>query len=128
MLGHAIALVCGYAALTISGLVDRPPDANIQVELARVLSAGLALGLTSFILILAGVDHPPAGATTLIVALGLITHPWQLVVMELAGGVLLLQAIALNALIGLPVPKWNGFRPGSFPRGNGYEPGTRVTD
>jgi CBS domain-containing membrane protein len=118
MLGHAIALVCGYAALTISGLVDRPPDANIQVELARVLSAGLALGLTSFILILAGVDHPPAGATTLIVALGLITHPWQLVVMELAGGVLLLQAIALNALIGLPVPKWNGFPPGRFPRGN----------
>jgi CBS domain-containing membrane protein len=118
MLGHAIALVCGYAALTVSGLVDRPPDANIQVELARVISAGLALGLTSFVLILVGVDHPPAGATTLIVALGLITHPWQLVVMELAAGVLLLQAIVLNALTGLPVPRWKGFPPNSSRRRN----------
>lgn len=116
MLGHAIALLCGYAALTVSGLVDRPPDANIQVELARVISAGLALGLTSFVLILADIDHPPAGATTLIVALGLITHPWQLVVMELAAGVLLLQAIVLNALSGLPVPRWNGFPSGSSAR------------
>lgn len=113
MLGHAIALVCGYFALVVSGLVDRPPDADIPVEWARIVSAGVALGLTSFTLILFDIDHPPAGATTLIVALGLITQPWQLVVMEIAAGVLLLQAIFLNMQTGIPVPGWRGFPPES---------------
>lgn len=98
MLGHAVALVCGYFALIVSGLADRPPDAAVEVELARVIAAGLSLGLTCFFLVLLKCDHPPAGATTLIVSLGLITQPWQLVVMEIAVGVLLLQALALNAL------------------------------
>lgn len=113
LLGHAIALICGYFALTISGLVDRPPTVEVQVELARIISASLALGLTCFFLVLLKIDHPPAGATTLIVALGLITHPWQLVVMEIAVGVLLLQAILLNTLIGVPLPGWGekGSRP-----------------
>ncbi|MBC2593186.1 HPP family protein [Ruficoccus amylovorans] len=99
LLGHAIALVCGYFALTVSGLVDRPPDVAVQVEWARILSAGLSLGLTCFFLVLFKIDHPPAGATTLIVSLGLITQPWQLVVMEVAVGVLLVQALVLNALV-----------------------------
>jgi len=108
LFGHAIALVCGYFALWASGLIDRPPDAEVQVEIARVVSAAASLGLTCFFLVISNVNHPPAGATTLIVALGLITQPWQLVVMELAVAVLLVQAILFNVLAGVPVPGWRG--------------------
>ena len=108
LLGHAIALVCGYLALHVAGLVDRPPTLEVQVEMARIVAAGLALGLTCFFLVWLGIDHPPAGATTLIVSLGLITQPWQLVVMEIAVAVLLVQALALNALAGIPWPGWSG--------------------
>lgn len=111
VLGHAIALVCGYLAFTVSGLIDRPPTLEAAVDMAHITAAALSLGLTCFLLVLLGIDHPPAGATTLIVALGLITHPWQLLVMEIAVVVLLLQAIAINRLFGLPVPRWNGFAP-----------------
>ena len=36
-------------------------------------------------LILLRVPHPHAGATTLIVSLGILTSPWQLAVLMLAG-------------------------------------------
>lgn len=109
VLGHAIALLCGYFALTVSGLIDHPPSVEVAVDLAHITSAALSLGLTYFFLVLLRIDHPPAGATTLIVSLGLITHPWQLIVMEIAVVVLLAQAIAINRHFGYGVPSWNGF-------------------
>lgn len=111
ILGHAIALLCGYLAFRVSGLIDRPPTLEAAVDFAHITSAALSLGLTCFFLVLFRIDHPPAGATTLIVALGLITHPWQLVVMEIAVAVLVLQAIAINRLFGCPIPSWDGFTP-----------------
>lgn len=98
MLGHAIALVCGYFAFRVSGLPAGPDAMAQSIAWAHVAAAGIALGLTCFFLVLFKIDHPPAGATTLIVALGLITQPWQLAIMEIAVGVLLIQAILLNKL------------------------------
>ena len=49
----------------------------------------------------------PAGATTLIISLGILTHPWQLVVLMIAIILLTLQAIAINRLFGMPLPLWS---------------------
>jgi hypothetical protein len=53
-----------------------------------------------------GVPHAPAGATTLIVALGLMRTPAQLAVLMLAVVAMLVLAFALNRLAGLPYPAW----------------------
>ena len=51
--------------------------------------------------------HPPAGATTLIISLGILTKPWQLLLLLVAVVLLTLQAFAINRLAGIPYPLWN---------------------
>ena len=44
------------------------------------------------------VSHPPAGATTLIVSLGIISQPKALVIIEVAVVLLTAQALVINRL------------------------------
>ena len=53
------------------------------------------------------VSHPPAGATTLIISLGIISKPRELVIIEVAVFLLVAQALVINRLAGLPYPLWN---------------------
>jgi CBS-domain-containing membrane protein len=55
----------------------------------------------------ARVPHPPAGATTLIVSLGILHEPWQLAVLMLAVFLLVLQGFGINRLAGIPYPVWS---------------------
>lgn len=66
----------------------------------------LSLALTGAVLLLLRASHPPAGATVLIVSLGLLETPAELA-MILAGVVLLTVASwAINRALGMPVPIW----------------------
>ena len=67
----------------------------------------LALAATGALMILLGVVHPPAGATTLIISLGFITTPAHLGVIEIAVALLALQALASNRLVGIDYPLWS---------------------
>ena len=58
-------------------------------------------------MVLLDVSHPPAGATTLIVSLGIISKPLELVIIEIAVFLLVAQALAINRLAGLRYPWWN---------------------
>lgn len=58
-------------------------------------------------MILLRVSHPPAGATTLIVSLGLISRPRDLLILEIAVVLLAALAIGINRLAGLPYPLWS---------------------
>jgi len=51
-------------------------------------------------------SHPPAGATTLIVSLGIISQPKELVIIEAAVFILVAQAFVINRLAGLAYPIW----------------------
>lgn len=104
--GHAIGIVCGYAALMITGLTDAPPAMVEGVSLARVMAAALSLAGTGALMILFKAAHPPAGATTLIISLGIITQPQYLLVIEIAVALLTLQAIVINRLAGIDYPLW----------------------
>lgn len=104
--GHAIGIACGYAALWITGLEHAPPALATGVDPHRVLAAALSLSLTGCLMILLKAAHPPAGATTLIVSLGIVTKPAYLVLIEVAVALLALQAIAINRLAGLDYPLW----------------------
>jgi CBS-domain-containing membrane protein len=105
--GHAIGAAAGYLALVVFGLTDDAPALASSVTGARVGAAALSLGLTSGAMVWARVPHPPAGATTLIVSLGILREPEQLAVLMLAVVLLLAQGFAINRIAGIPYPAWS---------------------
>lgn len=104
--GHAIGILCGYGALWLFGLQHAPPAMATGVSAARIGAAALSLASTGALMILLKAAHPPAGATTLIISLGIVTQPFNLVVIEIAVAILTLQAIAINRLAGIDYPLW----------------------
>jgi CBS-domain-containing membrane protein len=113
--GHAIGILCGYGALWVTGLRDADAVSTAGVDAARVLAAALSLAATGALMILAKAAHPPAGATTLIISLGIVTRPLHLLILEAAVALMVLQAIALNRLAGLDYPLWSPRSPSSSP-------------
>jgi CBS-domain-containing membrane protein len=105
--GHAIGAAAGYFALVVFGLQHAGPALTTGVTWSRVGAAAISLGLTSGIMVWARVPHPPAGATTLIVSLGILHEPWQLAVLMLAVFLLVLQGFGINRLAGIPYPRWS---------------------
>jgi CBS domain-containing membrane protein len=106
ILGHAIGLICGYAAFALAVASSPPFGMHPGVHAARVLAAALSLSATGALMALFRVSHPPAGATTLIVSLGIISQPRELVIIEVAVILLTAQAFAINRLAGIPYPLW----------------------
>lgn len=104
--GHLIGAVAGWLSLAVFGLLAAEPAVAVGVSAARVGAAALSLGLTSGAMVLLRVPHPPAGATTLIVSLGLLRTPAHLLVLMAAVALLAVQAIVINRLAGLPYPLW----------------------
>jgi CBS-domain-containing membrane protein len=113
--GHAIGAAAGYLSLVVFGLTDAAPALASEVTTARVGAAALSLGLTSGAMVWAGVPHPPAGATTLIVSLGILREPEQLVVLMVAVALLVVQGFVINRLAGIPYPVWRPVPPPSAP-------------
>ena len=104
--GHAVALVCGYAALWVTGLQHAGPAIVTELGWTRILAVALSLATTGALMIRLNVPHPPAAATTLIVSLGLVTRPEYLVMLEAGVALLVLQAIIINRLTGVRYPLW----------------------
>jgi CBS-domain-containing membrane protein len=104
--GHLIGSIAGFTSLVLFGLRDAGPAIATGVDGPRVAAAALSLGLTSGLMILLKVPHPPAGATTLIISLGVMSSIEQIAVLMAAVVLLTLQAMAINRLAGLPYPLW----------------------
>jgi len=107
ILGHAVGLVCGYSAFVFTGAGAQPFGTHQGIFWPRILAAALSLSVTGALMVLLDVSHPPAGATTLIVSLGIISKAQELVIIEVAVFVLVAQALVINRLAGLPYPLWN---------------------
>ncbi|MGH2826914.1 MAG: HPP family protein [Actinomycetota bacterium] len=108
--GHLIGVASGYLSLLVFGLTDAGPALAEGVTAGRVGAAALSLGLTAGVMAWLRVPHPPAGASTLIVSLGILSTPSQLVVLMLAVVVLIAQGFAINRLAGIPYPLWGPSR------------------
>ncbi|MBX7161828.1 MAG: HPP family protein [Acidimicrobiia bacterium] len=105
--GHAIGAAAGYLSLVVFGLTNAPPALTTSVTWDRVGAAALSLGLTAGVMVWLGVPHPPAGATTLIVSLGILATPWKLGVLMIAVFLLVVQALVINRLAGIEYPIWS---------------------
>jgi CBS-domain-containing membrane protein len=104
--GHLIAIAAGYASLVAFGLRHATPALTGGVTPAWVGSASMSLALTSGLMIWLRVPHPPAGATTLIVSLGILPRPIQLLALFVAILLLVLQGLVINRISGIPYPVW----------------------
>ena len=113
--GHAIGIVCGYGSLLLVGLHHAAPATVVGVDFHRILAAALSLASTSALMILLKSAHPPAGATTLIISLGIMTKPINLLILMCAVVLLTTQAFIINRLAGIDYPLWN---PRRDPTGN----------
>ncbi len=111
VLGHLIGVGAGWGSLVLFGLRDVGPAISIGVGEPRIAAAALSLGLTSGLMVLFKTPHPPAGATTLIISLGILRSAGQMVVLMAAVVLLTLQAIAINRLAGTPYPLWSTREP-----------------
>jgi hypothetical protein len=103
--GHLIAVLAGYLALAIFGLTTTPSDLS-NVTAPRIGAVTVCLCLTLSLMVWLNVPHAPAGATTLIVGLGLMRTPAQLTVLMIAVVLMIAQGIAINRLAMLPYPLW----------------------
>lgn len=103
--GHLIGVLAGYLALVVFGLTAVGPELD-DVTWPRVGAVTLSLCLTLSLMIWLRVPHAPAGATTLIVALGLMRTPAQLVVLMVAVVLMILQGLVINRMAGLAYPWW----------------------
>jgi hypothetical protein len=92
VLGHLLGLAAGFAAVFLLGAYNDPvPLVDKQITWARVGAAVVALGLTSLLTLLLRAQHPPAGATTLLTALGSIKTTQDAI--NLTIGVLIVSTI-----------------------------------
>jgi CBS-domain-containing membrane protein len=112
LIGHLVALLAGYGFLVGCGLADAPSVLQTGMSVSRVVAAAGSLAVTALVLVVVRATHPPAGATTLIVSLGLLRTPSQLVVA--ACSVVILTAVdwLFNRITGQAMPVWSAARDG----------------
>jgi CBS-domain-containing membrane protein len=110
IIGHTVGTVVAFFWLNVFGLVGDPSAIVAGFTAGRVACVALSLAFTGGILRLLRAAHPPAGATTVIVSVGLLTTVGELAI--LLSGVVVLSAAAwsLNRLLGVPAPVWTGAR------------------
>ena len=106
LIGHGIGIAVGFGAVVLWGLRGAPNVLEAGVTPARIGAAAFAVAITGALLILLDAAHPPAGASTLIVSLGLLATPEK--VLAMATGVVFLTLVAwlINRLLGVPVHPW----------------------
>ena len=104
--GQFIGIVCGYLSLLMFGLAGGTPDI-FDLTVPRIGAAVVALSLTLALMVWLGLPQAPAGATTLIVALGLVHTLPHLAILLLAVLTVVICAFGINRLFGIPVPRWS---------------------
>ena len=109
LMGYLVAVLAGALSLAIFGLLDHPSILAEGVTLARTGAGALSLALTGAVLLLLRCSHPPTGATTLIVSLGLLQTPLEMTMLMVGVVILTVAVWVINRTLGVPrvpVPVW----------------------
>lgn len=106
LIGHLVAVLAGALCLYLFGSYDDPSILVEGVTPARVGAAALSLALTGAVLLLLRASHPPAGATVLIVSLGLLKTPPELAMIVSGVALLVVAGWLVNRSLGTPFPVW----------------------
>jgi CBS domain-containing membrane protein len=106
LLGHALGLAAGWVGLWITGAIDLAPALSGVFTLQHAAAAAIATALTVALMIGLGIEHPPAGATTVVVSLGLLKTFEQLAALELGALVIVTLAFVVHRARGVQYPVW----------------------
>jgi CBS domain-containing membrane protein len=110
IIGHTVGAAVAFGWLNVFGLVGEPSAIATGFSAERVACVALSLGFTGGILRLLRAAHPPAGATTVIVSVGLLTTLHQLGILLAGVAILSAAAWSLNRVLGVPAPLWTSPR------------------
>lgn len=106
IVGHYVAAAVGYFWLWVFGLLHTGSAIQTGFNGNRWAAVALSLALTGLVLRLLRAAHPPAGATTVIVSLGLLHTPHQMLILALGVLVVTIPAGIVNRICGVPSPLW----------------------
>jgi hypothetical protein len=96
VVGHLVALGAGFLAVWLLNAWRAPNVmATGHLTLVRVLACTLAIGFTILVVLTLRASHQPAGATTLLVALGTFQ--------TLHDAVIVVVGVLLIAIVGEPI-------------------------
>ncbi|MFL6001393.1 MAG: HPP family protein [Nocardioides sp.] len=101
LVGHLTGIGVGALLLYGLGLEGQPPATIGGLTTGYVAAGALSVAATSLVLQILRLPHPPAGASTLIVSLGILTTPTELAIMVAAVVLVTLAGWGANALLGL---------------------------
>ncbi|WP_345800858.1 HPP family protein [Microbacterium sp. AZCO] len=99
LVGHGVGLLVGAGCFYALGLQGTPPAPVGGLTPGYLVAGALSVAITTLVLTLIKLPHPPAGATTLIVSLGILVQPIQLLAMAGAIIFVTLAGWGLNLLL-----------------------------
>jgi CBS-domain-containing membrane protein len=106
LVGHLVGVLAGALSLAVFGLLDHPSILEEGVTLARVGAAAFSVALTVGVQLLLKSSHPAAEATVLIVSLGLLRTPREMLMLMIGVVLLVVVCWLINRAFGAPVPVW----------------------
>jgi CBS-domain-containing membrane protein len=106
IIGHTVGVLAGALSLAIFGLLSAPSVYVTGVSVPRIGAIALAVALTGGALRVLRSAHPPAGATTIIVASGLLATARGMVDVVIGVVLLTVAGWVINHLMGVPAPRW----------------------
>jgi hypothetical protein len=98
--GHAVGIGAGLLCLVAFGLYGQPSAPDQGLTPGYVLAAAFSVAITAFVLSALKLPHPPAGATTMIISLGVIADPIGILSMASALAFVIIASWGLNVLLG----------------------------
>ena len=110
IIGHYVGAATAFVWLAVFGLVHEPSAIEAGFTVERAAAVGLSVGFTGGILRVLRAAHPPAGATTVIVSIGLLTELDELAILAAGVALLTVSAWSLNRVLGVPAPVWDSPR------------------
>ena len=107
IIGHVVGALVAFFWLLVFGLVNEPSGIETGFTFERAVCVSLSLAFTGAFLRLLRAAHPPAGATTVIVSIGLLTTVDEIAVLAAGVALLTISANLLNRALGVPAPAWS---------------------
>ncbi len=98
LVGQAVAVACGFAALWIADAWHTPPVSSAGIPFHRIWAGVAAVALTVLINLLAHASQPAALSTALLISLGIMQSP--------PDAAILMGGVVLMVLIGEPIRLW----------------------
>lgn len=103
---HLLGAVVGWCMLAAFGVAAERGGLSAPLDAAHATTGVLSLGLTTWLMLRLAIFHPAAGATTMIVGMGLLPQAHQIVSIVAAAALLCLYARIVLRRARIAYPWW----------------------